>query len=537
MLFNSYEFMFAFLPLSLLGFYLSARLGRPVALAWLIGCSILFYGWWNPRFVPLLLGSVAFNYVLGQLIALAGARPGLKVTALGVGVAGNLLLLFFYKYLFTLLSFLGLLDLMPFGARDGLVLPLGISFFTFTQIGYLVDLAGGVVRAHGPLEYAVFVMFFPHLIAGPILHNQEMIPQFKSPATYRFALDRLSIGLSIFVIGLCKKVVIADPLGRIADPGFAFPHLLSTYGAWQAVLSYSLQLYFDFSGYSDMAIGIARMFGVVFPLNFNSPYKSRSIIDFWQRWHMTLTHYLNLYLYNPVALWVTRRRAAMGRPSSRLAMRSPSGFASMIVLPVFFTMSLAGIWHGAGLQYLIFGLLHATYLSINHAWRVFRPSRGKTKTPERWTRMVPSVAITFLAVLVAQIFFRANSAPDAVSMLGGLLGLHPVAGTILLPSRLFGWAHGLIGQPGGHGLVTLSDNASALKEWTRIGVGFLIVWSLPNTQQIMVNFGPALEQVRPFPSSRLRWHPGIGWGLVIGVLLLGSLYGLDDPSRFLYFQF
>ncbi len=537
MLFNSYEFMFAFLPLALIGFYLSAMLGRAAALAWLIGSSVLFYGWWNPRFVPLLLGSVAFNYVLGRLIGAAAERPRLKIAALSVGVSGNLLLLFFYKYLFTLLTFLGLLDLMPFGGRDGLILPLGISFFTFTQIGYLVDLSGGMVRAHGLLEYAVFVMFFPHLIAGPILHNQEMIPQFARPATYRFRLERLSIGLSIFVIGLCKKVVIADPLGRIADPGFAAPHLLSTYGAWQAVLSYALQLYFDFSGYSDMAIGIARLFGVVFPLNFNSPYKSRSIIDFWQRWHMTLTHYLNLYLYNPVALWVTRRRAARGRQSSRQAMRSATGFASMILLPVFFTMTLAGIWHGAGLQFLIFGLLHGTYLSVNHAWRVFRPSRGKSKRPERWRSIVPSVAITFLAVLVAQVFFRANSAPDAVSMLGGLLGLHPVAGSIILPSRLFGWAYGPIARMGGAGLITLSDHAAELKAWLRIVVGFAIVWALPNTQQIMVNFAPALEQVRPFPRPSLRWYPGIRWGVAIGILLLGSLYGLDDPSRFLYFQF
>ena len=200
-------------------------------------------------------------------------------------------------------------------------------------------------------------------------------------------------------------------------------------------------------------------------------------------------------------------------------------------------MTLAGIWHGAGLQFLIFGLLHATYLSINHAWRVFRPSRGKAKQPQRWTGIVPGVVLTFLAVLVAQIFFRANSAPDAVSMLGGLLGLHPVAGQIILPARLFGRAYGLVVRMGGGGLITLSDNASVLKSWVRIVVGFLIVWTLPNTQQIMVNFAPALEQVRPFPSRNLRWYPGIRWGLVIGVLLLGSLYGLDDPSRFLYFQF
>ena len=539
MLFNSYGFIFVFLPAALLGFYLAAALDRRVAMGWLVVCSLFFYGWWNPRFILLLVGSIAFNYTTSRLIeALGDDRPRGQAALLAVGIGGNLLLLFFYKYLLVLFAFLGLLDTLPSDWASGIVLPLGISFFTFTQIGYLVDSSGGLVKQRGLLDYVLFVTFFPHLIAGPILHNQEMIPQFANPATYRLRLENLTVGFSIFVIGLCKKVILADPLGQIADPGFAAPHTLSAYGAWQAALSYSLQLYFDFSGYSDMAIGIARMFGIVFPLNFNSPYKSRSIIDFWQRWHMTLSRYLNLYLYNPVAIRVTRRRLARGLGVSRQATRNLGGFASMIMLPVFFTMILAGIWHGAGLQFLIFGLLHGCYLSINHAARVFG-AKGKSRkdVPERWTGIVAGVAVTFLAVVAAQIFFRANSTADAVSMIGGMLGLHPVAGQIMVPASFFGWTHGVAARLRDAGLITLTDTATELKNWLRIAVSFAIVWACPNTQQIMVDFAPALESIRPFPRRFLRWHPGVGWGLVMGALLLASLCNLENVSRFLYFQF
>lgn len=539
MLFNSYGFIFVFLPLALLGFYLAASLGRRMAMGWLIVCSLFFYGWWNPHFVLLLVGSIAFNYTTSRLMERAGAdRLRAQAALLTLGIGGNLLLLFFYKYLFALFAFLGLLDVLPTDWASGIVLPLGISFFTFTQIGYLVDAGGGLVKQRGLLDYVLFVTFFPHLIAGPILHNQEMIPQFANPATYRFRLENLTVGLSIFVIGLCKKVIIADPLGQTADPGFASPHALSAYGAWQAALSYALQLYFDFSGYSDMTIGIARMFGIVFPLNFNSPYKSRSIIDFWQRWHMTLTRYLNLYLYNPVAIRVTRRRLARGLGISRQATRNLGGFVSMILLPVFFTMILAGVWHGAGLQFLIFGLLHASYLSINHAWRVFgTKAKGRKEAPTRWTTVAAGVAVTFLAVIVAQIFFRAKSTPDAISLIGGMLGLHAAVGQIMVPASFLGWTHGLAARLQDAGLIRLTDTATELKNWMRIAVSLAIVWACPNTQQIMVDFAPALESIRPFPWRSLRWRPGVGWGLVMGALLLASLCNLENVSRFLYFQF
>jgi D-alanyl-lipoteichoic acid acyltransferase DltB (MBOAT superfamily) len=554
MLFNSYTFIFVFLPVTLLGFYMTARLGRRFAALWLVAASVFFYGWWNPKFVVLLLGSIAFNYTMSRLVAAAGtARPGRQSALLAAGITGNLLLLFFYKYMFALMGFLGLLDALPGSWAQGVILPLGISFFTFTQIGYLVDSKEGMVKQHGPLDFLLFVTFFPHLIAGPILHNQEMIPQFADPATYRFRLENLTVGFSLFVIGLCKKVVIADPLGQIADPGFSAPHALASFGAWQTVLSYSLQLYFDFSGYSDMAIGIARMFGIRFPLNFNSPYKARSIIDFWQRWHMTLTRYLNLYLYNPIALRITRRRMARGLGVSRAATRNWRSFASMTMLPTFFTMLLAGVWHGAGFQFFIFGLLHAVYLSVNHAWRVFGPAAKKGKNAGKGKAPPPepglgkrlagiglgaaSVLLTYSAVLVAQIFFRANSSGDAASMLGGVLGLHAAESHVILPVKLTGLLHRLLGAAADSSLFAYSDAAQDLKAWARIAAGFAIVWCLPNSQQIMADFAPALGTIKPGRFRFLTWRPGFGWGLATAALLLLSLFNLDNVSRFLYFQF
>ncbi len=543
MLFNSYGFIFAFLPVSVTGFYL-AGLIRPdlahhrLAAAWLVLCSLFFYGWWNPHFLLLLVGSIACNYTLSRLIDRTRDRPRRQTSLLACGVAGNLLLLFFYKYLLASLAFLGLLHTLPAAWASRIILPLGISFFTFTQIGYLMDERDGVVKQHGLLDYVLFVTFFPHLIAGPILHNQEMIPQFADPRTYRFRAENLSIGLSIFAIGLAKKVIVADPLAVAANAGFVAPHAVSTLGAWQAVLSYSLQLYFDFSGYSDMAIGIARMFGIVFPLNFNSPYKSQSIIDFWHRWHMTLTRYLTLYLYNPMALAVARWRMARGLGTSRQALRQPGAFAGMVLLPMVFTMSLAGIWHGAGFQFLVFGLLHATYLTINHAWRIFVSPPPRAGDPEApWSSVAASVMLTFLSVMVAQVFFRAGSTSGAFSMLGGLLGLHPAQGAILLPAWLAPHTHGVLPRLVHLRVVALSGDATDLKQWLRIGIGFVMVWTLPNTQQIMVDYRPAQGPVRPFHRRLLRWHPGLGWGVALGVLLIGSVCHLDDPSRFLYFQF
>ena len=290
----------------------------------------------------------------------------------------------------------------------------------------------------------------------------------------------------------------------MADTGFENPAALGLNGAWITVLSYSLQLYFDFSGYSDMAIGLARMFGIIFPANFNSPYKATSVIDFWARWHMTLTRFITLYLYNPVGLQVTRSRVKRGLSISREGTRNLPAFVSMVLWPTFFTMSLAGIWHGAGLQFLIFGLLHGIYLSINHAWRIFGPKHQQNSR----LGVVVSVFITYIAVLIAQIFFRAASVPDAITLL----------------SAMAGYARGIT-DPSAHFTIA------------KIVIGFAICLMLPNTQQIMQNYRPILDRVTPSRWASFRWEPSFVSGLGIGVMLLASLLRMSDVSKFLYFQF
>jgi alginate O-acetyltransferase complex protein AlgI len=256
LLFNSYVFLFAFLPATLIGFHVAARMGHRLAAAWLALASLAFYAWWNPPFVLLLLGSIAFNFGIGHLIATGGKSGRVQTWLLALGVAGNIGLLVWFKYLYALLGVLrahGVADI-PF---DNVVLPLGISFFTFTQIGYLVDVKQGVAKDRGLLSYVLFVTFFPHLIAGPILHNREMMPQFADRSTYRFSGENFCVGLTIFVIGLLKKCLLTDPLSTTVQAGFGSPENLAFFSAWYAVICYSFQLYFDFSGYSDMAIGVS----------------------------------------------------------------------------------------------------------------------------------------------------------------------------------------------------------------------------------------------------------------------------------------
>jgi alginate O-acetyltransferase complex protein AlgI len=383
---------------------------------------------------------------------------------------------------------------------------LGISFYTFTQIGYLVDVKQGVARNRGPFNYALFVTFFPHLIAGPILHNREIMPQFADERTYRFSSANLAVGTTIFVIGLLKKTIFADPLSTTVASGFSHAGDLSLVDSWHTALCYSLQLYFDFSGYSDMAIGLARMFNVRFPVNFDSPYKSASIIEFWQRWHMTLTRYLTLFLYNPLAMWVTRARAERGLPFSRKAHSTPGGFASMVMFPTFVTMALIGVWHGAGLQFLIFGLLHGCYLTINHAAKLLIPR--KHGAVDTIATHVAKVAVTYLAVLFAVMFFRAPSTEAAVHMIGGMIGLH-------------------------------GTGAFSIRFADLIWMGLLygIVWGMPNTQQIMCRYEPILEKVRASALPWLSWRPSMPWAIAVGFGVSLAILGIGGTTEFLYFQF
>jgi D-alanyl-lipoteichoic acid acyltransferase DltB (MBOAT superfamily) len=517
MLFNSSVFLYVFLPLSLLGFYMVARLaGISAAKVWLCAASFVFYGWWNPIFLVLLVGSITFNYALSIFLT---DKPGARgqTLLLSAGVAANVLLLAYFKYLFPFLGFLHELGLRHADAGS-VVLPLGISFFTFTQIGYLVDCRQGVVRERGLLNYVLFVTFFPHLIAGPILHNREIMPQFADPRIYVFKAANLAAGLALFAFGLFKKVVFADSIAPWAELGFMHTQGMPWLQSWSVALGYSMQLYFDFSGYSDMAIGLGIMFGVKLPLNFNSPYKASSIIDFWQRWHMTLTRYLTLLIYNPISLWIARRRKAQGLGTGRDAAASPGGFVSMIAFPTMVTMLIAGVWHGAGFTYFVFGALHGTYLCINHAWRLAFPPRPRGEVaPSRtvlmrvWCVFWP-VALTYLAVLVTEIFFRAASVSDALALLRGMLGLNGGAPSLPLDAKL-------------------RDNLL-------LGVGLAIIaFGAPNAYQIMNEWSPTLTKVRSTLRSVWQWRPNLGWAMVGGLLLFVASQRFDQSAVFLYFQF
>lgn len=538
MLFNSHIFIFVFLPVALAGFALLSRLGPRTACAWLAVCSIAFYGYWNPAYLGVLVGSIALNFTIGHMIGRrsdAAARNRL----LTVGVILNLLVLVVFKYLEPTLRALHRHELISVDVDLSIILPLGLSFFTFTQIGYLVDRRDGLGEDLDLVRYVTFVTFFPHLIAGPILHVRDIGPQLADPDRLRIEPSNLAVGTTIFVLGLSKKVLLADPLAMVVERGFGDPAALGLVFSWVAALAYSVQLYFDFSGYSDMAIGLAILFGLRFPLNFNSPYKARSIIEFWQRWHITLSRYLNLLLYNPVALNMTRRRAARGKGVGAKDRRTPSAFVSLVVFPTLWTMALAGIWHGAGLQFLIFGLLHAAYLVINHAWRIWGP---KSKTDARpWSHRIAVAAaqagLTYLAVLAAQVFFRAKSAADAVEMLAAMVGLRglglPVAVVERLPT-LGDFGARLVGQPGIQGPTDVADHWTLL----RLTVSFLVIWLAPNVQQIMAGASPHLEgPSKPAAPSWMQWRPNAVWAGGIGLLFLFNILSLRETTVFLYFQF
>jgi len=518
MLFNSYIFLFLFLPITLATYYLLGHFHARWAALWLCLTSLVFYGWWNPQFVALLAGSILFNYMVGLAILKRADKPGQQRWVLIVGVVANLSMLLHYKYFTALLGALADWGLVSHGGVHDIILPLGISFFTFTQIGYLLDCRAGAVTDSRPLSYVLFVTFFPHLIAGPILHHHEMMPQFSRPESYRFKAENLSVGTTLFIIGLAKKVLLADSIAPYADAGFDNPGQLALFSAWGTSLAYALQIYFDFSGYSDMALGLAKMFGIRFPLNFNSPYKAASIIEFWARWHMTLTRYLTAYLYYPVAMSVARRRARLGQPTGVAGQRTLNGYIAMIVWPTCFTMALAGVWHGAGLQYLIFGLLHAAYLSINHGWRIFMHARPvATSQLGKTGSRIACVLLTFVAVLVAQAFFRANGVGDAMALLRAMVGLSGVE-TVFAT----------------FGTQVLSPQASM----QTLGILFLlaIAWGAPNSHQILGHASPALIKGKT-QASPLCWQPRLLWLAASTFGLLLCLVNLHKESRFLYFQF
>ncbi|MBS1815495.1 MAG: MBOAT family protein [Acidobacteria bacterium] len=499
MLFNSYPFLFIFLPVALIGFHVLGQFGRRPVVAWLGLMSVVFYWEWNHTFVFFLLASIAVNFFISRWIGDAQEGGRQRKLLLYLGISVNLLALFYFKYLFKLSAVLAGWHLIH--APAPILLPLGISFFTFTQISYLIDLAQGQAEEKDFLSYLLFVTFFPHLIAGPILHHKEMMPQFAEGRRFGLTAENFSLGFTWFVFGLAKKVLIADFLASYADTAFAHAGSLGVWSAWTGLIVYSMQLYFDFSGYSDMAIGLARIFGIRFPMNFNSPWKATSVTEYWQRWHMTLTRYITLYLYNPLLLSVQRRRMAAGKKVSRKSLATFGGFTAMVAYPTMITMLLTGLWHGAGLQFLIFGALHGIYLIAAQAWRHFRnPSSTNTNWP-----LLPMRLGVYLQVIFALIFFRSESLSKAFALIGDMFGRH------------------------GGGTFT-PDSAVILALAL-----FPVIWYAPNTQEIL---GQQTEDPTvPSILQRLQWSRTIPWAALTSLIFFATLVLMDQHSSFLYFQF
>ncbi len=515
MLFSSPQFIFIFLPLAILGFSLIPLRPNWLRKAWLLVISAFFYAYWKVEYVPLLVLSICLNYGFAEAITRQSRRAAAR-NILIAGVAFNLSLLGFFKYTNFLLT------LLPHLAGHAvphlnIILPLAISFFTFTQIGYLVDVYRDQSLHYRFLDFGVFVVFFPHLIAGPIVRHWEIIPQFAD-RDLRPSRGDTCLGLALFLIGLCKKVLLAD---------FVAPYIANVYGAaggnsasltwfdsWLGTLAFALQIYFDFSGYSDMAIGLARLFGMKFPINFNSPYQARSITEFWRRWHITLTRFLREYVYFPLG----GNRCPRWRH----------------MLNVMITMLLSGLWHGAGWTFVFWGGLHGIFLIIAHCWGLIVKARG-WQLERPWYRFASAVA-TFLAILVTWVFFKASnfsSALKILSTMAGMRGGFGISDEVTNPAKTTGV---LLRHLGFH-FVSKTFDTDYSSLFIILGVMLAVAIFLPNSQQLLAKYEPALEPIRQ--PAGLRLNLGLQAGMLLGAglfMVLRSFF-TGAPSPFLYFNF
>jgi D-alanyl-lipoteichoic acid acyltransferase DltB (MBOAT superfamily) len=478
MLFNSYPFIFGFLPIALAGYFWLGRSSNLAPVWWLALASLVFYSVSNWQFVGLLLASVAFNYFIGWLLITRQLGSTTRFAVLTAGVAGDLLVLGTFKYAgFFAANFNAMFST---GFIVNILLPVGISFYTFTQIAFLVDAWLGNVARYALPHYALFVTYFPHLIAGPILHHRDMIPQFESERSKRSDPHLILCGLIIFAIGLFKKTCLADGIQPLVAPAFG-ANTPSFDQAWIGALAYTFQLYFDFSGYSDMAIGISLMFGIFLPLNFNSPYKATSIVEFWRRWHMTLSQFLRDYLYIPLG----------GNRHGRVLR-----YVNLMI-----TMLLGGFWHGAAWTFVAWGALHGAYLCINHAWSNY----GLAVAP-RFARVANAAAfvLTFVSVVVAWVFFRADSISSATFVL----------------SRMADPTNIVFGR---------GEMANAML----IAVYAAIAWFAPNTQEIM-----GYDHKNRVVGENLgTWLRRPGFLYAAAATLAFGVLGISQHSEFIYFRF
>jgi alginate O-acetyltransferase complex protein AlgI len=484
MLFNSNQFIFLFLPITLIVYFvLNKRKLTLASKAWLMLASLFFYGWWKPIYIPLIIGSILFNYAIGTLLA---KKSGLwsdskKKTALIIGIVVNLGLLGYFKYTDFFITNINYLAKSNIGLAH-IILPLGISFFTFTQIAYLVDTYKGKVNEYSFWNYSLFVTFFPHLLAGPIIHHKEMMPQFDRLRNKVLNYKNLSQGFYLLSIGLSKKVILADTFAVWANKGFDQTAVLPFFHAWITSLSYTLQLYFDFSGYTDMALGAAMMFNIKLPANFNSPYKSLNIQDFWRRWHITLSRFLRDYIYIPMG-------------GNRIS-------ESRTLLNLMITFLIGGFWHGAGWTFVLWGFLHGIASVIHRLWEKLNITMPKFLA---WF-------ITFNFVNIAWVFFRAKTIEGAANVLKGMFGMNG----FVLPARLaiklgFLKAYGF---EFGQGFAGKGISIPV------IFVSLLFVLIFKNSNEIIDKFKPNWKNV-----------------ILVSIMIIMFFIRLNKTSEFIYFNF
>ncbi|HWQ93953.1 MAG TPA: MBOAT family protein [Gammaproteobacteria bacterium] len=490
MLFNSLAFIFLFLPVTVAVYFALNRHRLTVAAkAWLVAASLFFYSYWDVAYLPLMLTSILFNFAVGAALSggLAAGRlnsAAARKLVLTFAIAANLGLLGFFKYADF---FLGNVN-VALGADFALlhiVLPLGISFFTFTQIAYLVDAHAGTVKENDYLNYSLFVTFFPHLLAGPILHHREMMPQFDSLRAKALNYKNLSVGLYLFFIGFFKKVALADTFATWANAGFGAAHSLTLIEAWTASLSYTLQLYFDFSGYTDMALGAALMLNIRLPINFNSPYRASSIQDFWRRWHITLSRFLRDYLYIPLG----------GNRSGSLRT-----YGNLMA-----TFVLGGLWHGPAWTFVAWGTLHGAALVAHRMWS------------QMGLRMHRVLAwfVTFNFINLTWVFFRAKNWDQAVDMLQAMAGMNGV----VLPEWLGRFLYALAphGVRFGHPLAQINGDLTTLP---MIAAGLGLALFAANSNALAHSFKPGRRT------------------LVFTIALaIGGFMAMTSVTEFLYYNF
>ena len=525
MLFNSFEFIFGFIPLTLLGFILLTRWrSRPLpsqpvtrtrVMIWMVAASLFFYGWWNPWNLPLIIGSIGLNYGLGlQLNNGQLSKMGRRGLLIG-GIIINLASIGYFKYAGFFLEILGSLSGRTFTGPE-LELPLGISFFTFQQIAYLIDTYRQETKNYSFIQYALFVSFFPQLIAGPIVHHRDVAEQFHDRNTFKFSKTNLETAITIFAIGLFKKVMLADAVSVYANPIFAAAETGETFGftvAWLGALAYGMQLYFDFSAYSDMATGAAYAFGIRLPLNFDSPYKAISITQFWQRWHITLSRFLRDYLYIPLG---GNRKG------------EPRRYFNVLI-----TMLLGGLWHGAGWTFIVWGGIHGLMLIINYIWRYLEnklwrsppTSPPQTQSPLKFLQNLIGWLITFLAVQWTWIFFRAETLQGGWAIASSALGLNGFD----LPED---WPE-LLGT-------------DAITGWITVSILLAIALLAPNIQQWLGDRRVTLTAPRPERAiaaplnpilEKITWSPHPLWAIICGVMAVTAILNMTRLQEFLYFQF